>query len=124
MTSLITGSGGALNFDSATWPVALRWLSKTGWRIHPADTGPGQMPRINVAVVDQVEPAHGLSAREMQVLIGMSEGKSNAKIGEGIHLSEETVKTYARRLFRRLGANDRAHAVAIAFRMGILGGPQ
>ena len=67
------------------------------------------------------EPAHvALSAREMQVLTGMSQGKSNAQIGRDLYLSEDTIKTHARRLFRKLGASDRAHAVALGFRLGIV----
>ncbi|WP_164704736.1 response regulator transcription factor, partial [Blastococcus litoris] len=42
--------------------------------------------------------------REMQVLTGMSQGKSNAQIGRELYLSEDTIKTHARRLFRKLGA--------------------
>lgn len=61
-----------------------------------------------------------LTTREMQVLRGMSEGKSNAEIGRDLFVSEDTVKTHARRMFRKLGARDRAHAVAEAFRAGIV----
>lgn len=62
----------------------------------------------------------GLTEREMQVLRGMSEGKSNAEIGRDLFVSEDTIKTHARRLFRKLGARDRAHAVAEGFRGGIV----
>ena len=61
-----------------------------------------------------------LTERELQVLRGMSEGKSNAEIGRELFVSEDTVKTHARRLFRKLGARDRAHAVAAAFRAGLV----
>ena len=61
-----------------------------------------------------------LSVREMQVLTGMSQGKSNAQIGRELYLSEDTIKTHARRLFRKLGAKDRAEAVATGFRRGIM----
>lgn len=61
-----------------------------------------------------------LSAREMQVLVGMTQGRSNSEIGRDLMLSEETVKTHSRRLFRKLGAKGRSHAVAIAFRSGLV----
>nr|WP_246039633.1 response regulator transcription factor [Glycomyces buryatensis] len=61
-----------------------------------------------------------LTERELQVLRGMSEGKSNAEIGRDLFVSEDTVKTHARRMFRKLGARDRAHAVAEAFRSGLV----
>ncbi|MEU2347352.1 response regulator transcription factor [Modestobacter sp. NPDC049651] len=65
-------------------------------------------------------PAVTLSMREMQVLTGMSQGKSNAQIGRELYLSEDTIKTHARRLFRKLGAKDRAEAVATGFRRGMM----
>lgn len=61
-----------------------------------------------------------LTEREVQVLTGMSCGQSNGEIGKELFLSEDTVKTHARRLFRKLGAADRAQAVAIGFRWGIV----
>jgi DNA-binding NarL/FixJ family response regulator len=61
-----------------------------------------------------------LTERELQVLRGMAEGRSNAEIGRELFVSEDTVKTHARRLFRKLGARDRAHAVASAFRAGLV----
>lgn len=61
-----------------------------------------------------------LTEREMQVLSGMSRGRSNAEIGRELYLSEDTVKTHARRLFRKVGATDRAHAVALGFRWGLV----
>ncbi|TDB71269.1 MULTISPECIES: helix-turn-helix transcriptional regulator [unclassified Micromonospora] len=64
--------------------------------------------------------AVGLTERELQVLLGMAEGKSNAEIGRELFVSEDTVKTHARRLFRKLGARDRAHAVAAGFRAGLV----
>ena len=61
-----------------------------------------------------------LTEREQQVLDGMSRGKSNAEIGRELYLSEDTVKTHARRLFRKVNAADRAQAVALGFRWGFL----
>ena len=49
------------------------------------------------------DPGVQLTERELQVLRGMSQGKSNGQIGRELYLSEDTVKTHARRLFRKLG---------------------
>jgi len=64
--------------------------------------------------------APALTEREVQVLTGMSRGRSNAEIGKELFLSEDTVKTHARRLFRKLGAADRAQAVAVGYRLRIV----
>jgi DNA-binding NarL/FixJ family response regulator len=61
-----------------------------------------------------------LTERELQVLRGMSQGKSNGAIGRELYLSEDTIKTHARRLFRKLEVNDRAQAVALGFRRGLV----
>jgi DNA-binding NarL/FixJ family response regulator len=61
-----------------------------------------------------------LTEREMQVLEGMSRGRSNAEIGRELYLSEDTIKTHARRLFRKLEAADRAQAVAVGYRWGLV----
>lgn len=62
-----------------------------------------------------------LTSREFQVLTGMSRGLANLGIARELGLSDNTVKTHARRLFRTLGASDRAHAVAIGYQRGLLG---
>lgn len=65
-------------------------------------------------------PQPVLSAREREVLEGLAAGLSNAEIGRQMYLSEDTVKTHARRLYRKLDATDRAAAVANGFRWGLL----
>ena len=80
----------------------------------------GSAPTTVRSTVREATPAVALSMREMQVLSGMSQGKSNAQIGRELYLSEDTIKTHARRLFRKLGAKDRAEAVATGFRRGIM----
>jgi DNA-binding NarL/FixJ family response regulator len=82
-----------------------------------------QQPRTGNVVPLPVRPvADGpaLSSREVEVLDGMSRGLSNAQIGRELYLSEDTVKTHARRMFRKMGAADRAQAVALGFRWGLL----
>jgi DNA-binding NarL/FixJ family response regulator len=66
------------------------------------------------------EDAPDLTQRELQVLTGMAGGKSNAQIGRDLFLSEDTIKTHARRLFRKLDVGDRAEAVAAGFRFGLV----
>jgi len=65
-------------------------------------------------------PELQLTERELQVLRGMSQGKSNGQIGRELYLSEDTVKTHARRLFRKMHVTDRAEAVAHGFRRGLV----
>jgi DNA-binding NarL/FixJ family response regulator len=71
--------------------------------------------RVDVSV----QHALGLSVREVQVLIGVGRGLTNADIGRRLYLSAQTVKTHATRLFRKLGATDRAEAVGRAWALGL-----
>jgi DNA-binding NarL/FixJ family response regulator len=79
-------------------------------------TGPRSPVRARVGG----PPPPDLTERERQVLFGMAHGQSNGQIGRSLYLSEDTVKTHARRLFRKLGVNDRAQAVARGFRWGFV----
>jgi DNA-binding NarL/FixJ family response regulator len=98
-------------------------LSSVGAASAPAWSGAaplaGSQPTTVRSTVRELAPIQ-LSMREMQVLTGMSQGKSNAQIGRELYLSEDTIKTHARRLFRKLGAKDRAEAVATGFRRGMM----
>jgi DNA-binding NarL/FixJ family response regulator len=60
------------------------------------------------------------TVREIEVLRLVSEGLVNREIGQRLFLSEETVKSHVRHLLAKLQARSRAHAVAIAFRRGLL----
>jgi two-component system nitrate/nitrite response regulator NarL len=62
-------------------------------------------------------PAQGgttLSPRELDVLRGICEGKSNKEIARDHDLQEVTVKLHAKTMSRKLGARNRTHAAMIA----------
>ncbi|MCU1398091.1 MAG: DNA-binding response regulator [Acidimicrobiales bacterium] len=67
---------------------------------------------------DRTRPV--LTAREFSVLALIAEGCSNGAVASRLGLSSATVKTHVERILRRLSADDRAHAVAIAMRLGLL----
>jgi DNA-binding NarL/FixJ family response regulator len=61
----------------------------------------------------------GLTQRESEVLELMVRGLSNRAIGQRLYIGEETVKTHARGVYRKLEVSDRAQAIATALREGI-----
>ncbi|MDQ3877073.1 MAG: response regulator transcription factor [Actinomycetota bacterium] len=61
-----------------------------------------------------------LSDRELEVLQELSHGRSTREVAEHLHVSEETVKTYLKQIFRKLDVRDRTEAVAEAFRRGLV----
>lgn len=58
--------------------------------------------------------ADKLSAREMQVLEGLCDGKANKEIARDLDLQEVTVKLHVKTLSRKLDARNRTHAAMIA----------
>ncbi len=80
-------------------------------------------PSVAARLVDRVRrpdrPAP-LSAREVEVLRGVSRGLSNAEIGREQYISEATVKTHLLRIFHKLDVSDRTAAVTTAMARGLL----
>ena len=56
----------------------------------------------------------GLSDRESEVLALIATGATNAQIADDLYLSVETVKTYVKRLYAKLGVHNRAQAAVAA----------
>ncbi|MFD9422107.1 MULTISPECIES: response regulator transcription factor [unclassified Streptomyces] len=62
-----------------------------------------------------------LSAREREVLALVARGTTNREIAAELFISEATVKTHLTHVYAKLGAKDRAAAVAVGYDRGILG---
>jgi DNA-binding NarL/FixJ family response regulator len=81
-------------------------------------------PAIGAALARQVaHPRRGtglLSGRELAVLRLVAAGQSNPQIAESLSISERTVKFHVTAIFNKLGADNRAQAVALAGRRGLL----
>jgi DNA-binding NarL/FixJ family response regulator len=70
---------------------------------------------------DQTHAAEsGLSAREMEVLACLAQGKTTAQIASELFISENTVKTHVRHILEKLNASNRAEAVSKATQMGLI----
>lgn len=97
---------------------AVRAVHAGGGFLQPEITGP-ILRRI--AADARVEAGRSdLTLREIQVLEAIAEGKSNKEIGAAFSIAEDTVKTHLRKVFEKLGASDRAQAVAIALRQHLI----
>ena len=64
--------------------------------------------------------ALGITPRELQILEAMAAGLSNQEIATQLHVSENTVKTHASRLFDKLDARRRTQAVQRAKEAGLI----
>lgn len=60
--------------------------------------------------------SHPLSERELDVMYCLCEGMRAKEIGEDLGMASKTVKTHLGRIYLKLGARNRANAVAIFLR--------
>jgi len=82
-------------------------------------------PDLAAGLVDQIRlrsQSSGpvLTGREREVLQGFARGLSIPQLAAEMYLAASTVKTHAQRLYEKLGVSDRAAAVAVAMRNGLL----
>ncbi len=97
-------------------PYSVRAAISAGVRSYLVSTATASAPvRTGEARGEGVD---SLSAREVQVLQLVADGKSNKDIGEALGLSALTVKSHLARIARKLGTGDRAEMVVTAMRAG------
>ncbi len=64
-----------------------------------------------------------LSEREREVLALVGAGRSNAEIARELYISLATVKSHVRHILAKLDLRDRAHAIVLAHRSGLVADP-
>ena len=84
-------------------------------------------PQLTKTFIEEARTAGGdeprstpLSKREREILQKVADGATTRQVASDLGISPHTVKTHLERIFEKLGANDRAQAVAIAIRTGIV----
>ena len=79
------------------------------------------VPASEPFVVDRAKQERlGITPRELEILAAIAEGLSTREIAEKLHVSENTVKTHASRLFGKLNAKRRTQAVQMAKEAGLI----
>lgn len=92
--------------DAVVAPSTTRRLLER-FAVHLPDGGPGPRP-------------DGLTARELEVLLHVARGLSNADIARRLRLAEATVKSHLNRILAKLGLHGRAQAVVYAYESGLV----
>jgi DNA-binding CsgD family transcriptional regulator len=126
-------------------PVLVFWLGMSPWLAIPLAVATyagvvllqprygGSEPKDTAPVPPPLHPvpepgppphlaqAHGLSARELEVLRLMAWGRSNQEIADILSISIRTVTTHVTNIFNKLGVTSRPEAIADAHRRGLAG---
>lgn len=86
----------------------------TFWRIL-------ELSQDNEASIDMPSPPEvRLTQREMDILILLSKGMTSPEMGKELSISSHTVDWYINGIQRKLHARNRQHAIALAFRYGLI----
>ena len=85
----------------------------------PADWPGGELEELQPAVGS--DGGGRLSPRQVEVLRLVAIGANASQIAQELSISEATVRTHVKNILERLGAKNRAHAVALAMCNGLLG---
>jgi DNA-binding NarL/FixJ family response regulator len=110
-SALAAGAHGYLLKDSAPEDL-VAYLEEAAAGLRVLDQRLGRARRTD----HRTDPSEefGLSRREHEVLGEILAGLDNKSIAERLCISEDTVKSHVKAIFRKLGARDRAHAVTLA----------
>lgn len=79
-----------------------------------------QKMALNVLPGRERSPFDGLSSREMEVLLMLTDGKKVAEIARIMHLSPKTVATYKYRIYEKLNTRNDVDMTRMAMRYGIV----
>jgi len=123
--ALRAGAAGFLLKDSSADDLirAVRAVAAGDSWLDPAVTGRvlSSYRRSTPAEVPPADAAYEtLTARELEVLLAMAGGRSNAEIAGDLFISELTVKSHIGRIFTKLGLRDRPAAIVYAYDRGLV----
>jgi DNA-binding NarL/FixJ family response regulator len=72
-----------------------------------------------VAPSGRTERPFGITVREQEVLAQLAEGKTNKEIARALAVTQETAKTYVKRVLAKLGVDNRTEAAIVAISSGL-----
>ena len=116
--ALETGAAGFLPKEARREQIVDAVLAcARGENVLPPDVAAGLVSEIRLR---KRHDAPVLTARELEILRLIADGKSLPVIAKELFLGVTTVKTHVQHLYEKLGVSDRAAAVAAAMRRGLL----
>ena len=88
--------------------------------VHAVHKGQKRIPPEVASELAEHATDDELSTREIEVLQLIAAGNSNKQIADHLFVAEATIKSRVTNILSKLGASDRAHAVTIALKRGII----
>ena len=88
--------------------------------IHTVHAGRKRIPPDIATELAEYATEDELSSREIEVLRLIASGNSNKQIADQLFIGESTVKSHVTNILSKLSANDRAHAVTIGLKRGLI----
>ena len=121
-----TAAVACLNRNSATEEL-IGTIRRASRGEYPINETVMSRPRVAGRVLEQFQDTSSiaktieavvapLTNRETQILSFIADGNTNKQIAHTLGISEQTIKSHVSAILRKLNANDRAHAVALAIR--------
>ena len=110
--ALTTVAAGQAQLDPSVQRRLLEALAAGTRAATAVDVPPAAGPRS--------EAPDGLTPREVEVLVRIAGGESNAEVAASLFVSEATVKTHVNHLLAKTAMRDRAQLVGYAFRQGLV----
>jgi DNA-binding CsgD family transcriptional regulator len=96
---------------------------RAGWAMAGLTPAIAERTGLASVFVGPAEPppgdTFGLSRREREVLIHLSQGRTNREIGERLFISQKTVGVHVGNILAKLGVSGRVEAAAVAIRLGL-----
>jgi DNA-binding NarL/FixJ family response regulator len=118
--SIRAGASGYLLKDDAVADVATAIDSVMRGEVFISSSAPKSVTRILASKQTETSPLSLLTARQLQILQLIAEGRSTKEIGFRLSLSIKTVETHRRLLMERLGIHDVASLARFAVRAGLV----
>ena len=116
--ALETGAAGFVSKEARREQIADAVLAcARGENVVPPEVAAGLVSEIRLR---RQSDTPALTPREQEILHLIAAGKSLPEIATELYLGLTTVKTHAQHLYDKLGVSDRAAAVAVAMRRGLI----
>ncbi len=78
------------------------------------------LPRVALDRLAERMPAVDLTPRESEVLVCLTQGRSNREIAEQLRIAEKTVRIHVSAVLEKMGARDRTQATIYALQRGLV----